>query len=422
MAKSVKTQENKTEKIKKTRRSKGEGSFGKTRRADGYLLGQVTIGHDPFTGKPIRKSVYGKTKAELTEKMTALKYQVQQGIFDVVAKDTLDEFFEQWIASPHSFEPLTITSYRTYYKSSFKDTLGSKKLKNITTLDIQRVISARLEGTNCRKLKPEVVRNHWIFLNRLFDDAKELGKIIKNPCSPMLDDMKQLKKKAAKKEKVILDREEIPVFLEAIKENKYFVAHMVELYTGARRSELLGLSWKSVDLEKNTITICQQLTPEKTIKTQLKHNGEPRTIEIPEEITALLRTHKAQQNERRLLLGKEYDKQGFNLVFAFEDGSPINSRSFYTSYKLTLKKAGLNYEEMTYHSLRHLLITLLLENGVKLKTVQEIAGHKNAQTTLDVYAHVTKGQTTIAAETLKNIYSGNNAHELNSSINLQKAQ
>jgi site-specific recombinase XerD len=68
------------------------------------------------------------------------------------------------------------------------------------------------------------------------------------------------------------------------------------------------------------------------------------------------------------------------------------------------------------------LITLLLENGVKLKTVQEIAGHKNAQTTLDVYAHVTKGQTTIAAETLKNIYSGNNTHELNSSINLQKAQ
>jgi integrase len=416
MKKTTATQETNKKDVKTTRRSKGEGSYSKKARKDGYFMGQVTIDHDPFTGKPIRKTVYGKTLEERNKKMTELKAQIEKGTFDVIAKGTLDEYFEFWINSVKTdYEPLTITSYKSYYESTWKKSLGSKQLKKITTDDIQKVkVNRLIEGNGVNKISVRVFRNHWFLLNLVMESAFIKGKIQINPCLGMKKDIKLLKKKESKIEKPIFTRDEIPVFMEVIKKHKNYLAYRLLYATGLRISELLGLCWQNIDLENNRIIVDRQLTAEKTIKLKLKHKEEGKTRELPipisEEITSLLRTHKVQQNQRRLLLGGEYDKMGYDLVFCFDDGSPLNSQSFRVSFERMIKKAGLT--EITPHCLRHLFATLMIEETNDYDYVRKLLGHENIETTMQYKGMTTQPNEKLLAEKIDSF--GNKSHELNS--------
>lgn len=191
------------------------------------------------------------------------------------------------------------------------------------------------------------------------------------------------------------------------------------LNTGMRKGEVLGLSWDNIDLNNNTVTICDnaQYIPEKGIIFQTtKRKASDRTITIPEYVSDMLRQMKYQQKENRLKAGKLWKANpsnptehycenhavcskpcaGFcskncrlfkdsNRVFTNELGHPTHPDTLRKNLQKLGKKANL--PKITVHGLRHTAASLAIKNGTAVADVSAYLGHSNPKVTLSVYCH-----------------------------------
>jgi site-specific recombinase XerD len=121
-----------------------------------------------------------------------------------------------------------------------------------------------------------------------------------------------------------------------------------------------------------------------------------------------LKRHKAKQGEDKLKYGEVYQDQ--DLIFASPLGDPIDPNVFYHNFCRKLKKAKL--EHVSFHSLRHSVATLLLEEGVNLKIVSELLGHASVGVTGDIYSFVTQDTKKGTANLLESIIGSSLAVEI----------
>jgi integrase len=173
--------------------------------------------------------------------------------------------------------------------------------------------------------------------------------------------------------------------LDAAKDDRLSALYVVAVYLGLRRGELLGLQWKYVDLDEETLQVVQtlqrvdgrlQLLPPKTRTSR-------RTIPLPTPVVEALRSHKIEQGKERLAAGPRWTDSG--MVFATTVGTPIEpdnlSRSWYRV------RTVLDEPLPRFHDLRHTCVTLLLTEGVAPHIVQQIVGHSGIDVTMTIYAH-----------------------------------
>jgi len=177
--------------------------------------------------------------------------------------------------------------------------------------------------------------------------------------------------KRSKKLPIVLSREEIRKIIVSIKNPKHKLIISLAYGAGLRISEVVNLKVKDVNLEELTI----HLKDAKGKKDRI-------TI-IPEKIKIGL---------QNLITGKNPN----DYVFESERGGKLTERTAQKIFKGALRKAGIK-KDATFHSLRHSFATHLLENGVDVRYVQELLGHRNIRTT-QVYTQVTNPK-------LKNIKS-----------------
>ena len=195
-------------------------------------------------------------------------------------------------------------------------------------------------------------------------DACTLPRVVRKEIHPLADD-------------------EIKRFLEAIKGHRYENLFLVDLFTGMRQGEILGLQWSCVDFEDGTITIDKQLyQPPKggtyTFET-LKNNKSRTLTPAPLVMQAL----------NRLRAGSGWDEgQCPGLVFTNEIGGHLAHGTIYTHFKAVAKQCGV--PEVRFHDLRHSFAVASLRSSDDVKTVQENMGHHTAAFTLDNYGHVTE--------------------------------
>jgi integrase len=156
--------------------------------------------------------------------------------------------------------------------------------------------------------------------------------------------------------------------------------------TGLRRGELLGLRWKDVDLERETLRVGRALVREGGRHTlgETKTKRGRRQINLTSRTVNALKGHRKKQLEEKLRLADLYKDHG--LIFASGVGTPVNPENLVKrSFKPLLEGAGLH--EIRFHDLRHTCATLLLGRGVHPKIVQELLGHATIAMTLDTYSH-----------------------------------
>ncbi|WRU97452.1 site-specific integrase [Priestia filamentosa] len=120
---------------------------------------------------------------------------------------------------------------------------------------------------------------------------------------------------------------------------------------------------------------------------KLKNIKSIRTIFIDESIQAILKKHRVQQSQYKLMSGTDYVNEDF--VFAKLSGHPLTVKLAGERMKRILKKTSLE-KDITPHCLRHTHTSLLIEAGAGIKEIQEILGHGDVQTTMNIYAHMTK--------------------------------
>ena len=226
-----------------TRAAQGSGSI--RQRADGTWEARITVGTDPGTGKPERKSVYGKTQADVRKKMTAVLRAVDSGTYQAPDKTTVAEWLDEWMETfcAVKVKPLTYSSYEVAIKNHIKPAIGAVKIQAVKGVHIQKLYNSMTAAG----LSPKTVKNVAAILHKAFSVAQKQGMVQGNPC-----DAAELPKATQKEIKPLTDAE-IPLFLQAIKGLSMENAYALCLFAGLREGECLGLSWEQVDLKPSEL-------------------------------------------------------------------------------------------------------------------------------------------------------------------------
>lgn len=338
-------------------RRKGEGSkYKRTINGKTFFVYEITK-----NGKKV--SAYSpKSYAEAHRKlMTKLEHSITG------EKILMKDLANRWLAYKES--KVKSQSLRIYSRDIafyIIPEFGERYVHQITPEDIERFYDSL-------SVCPTSIRRLNVIIGMLFKYAIKNENAESNPA-------KDIELPLAENEPArALTEEECYHLLECAKGSRMYLPVRLALETGMRRGEILGLKYE--DIHSGTITVERtviRIEDLKNKKTMFDFNSpknkQSRTIAITPEL------------EQELLKG---DKKN-GLVFA----SPRTKRdkeiwspdSFYNSWVSLRKKAG--FPKLRFHDLRHTHISHLLDRGVSVPLVAQRAGHKNATTTLRIYAHV----------------------------------
>lgn len=159
------------------------------------------------------------------------------------------------------------------------------------------------------------------------------------------------------------------------------------IYTGARKGELLALTWDDIDFQVGSIRLSKALffNEGSALFQTSKTKESKRLISLDNKTLALLQKWRICQREANLALLQAIDDN--NLVFTRDFGIPL--RLAYLNEKLDILIKQHNLHRITIHGLRHTHASLLFEAGASIKEVQERLGHSDIQMTMNIYTHVT---------------------------------
>lgn len=359
------------------KRKYGEGSI--FLRKDGRWEGRVVVGYKE-NGNPETKSVTAKTQSECKEKLQELKEQCGRTTDrlkpDMPFGDWMDFWFQNF--SKPKIRETTMECYENRIYNHIIPEIGKIPLCKLTQNDLQQFY-ARLKKGGRRRLveyygeglSDRMVRSCHTTCRTALEKAVTEGLITVNPAIGC-----RLPPKKAK-EMQVLTQDEIRRFLIQANEEGYYEFFLLELTTGMRRGEILGLQWKDVNFATGELHIRRQVV-KKGAQTQItkpKTKSSIRTLILPPDMLDILAEHKKNAT--------------CEWVFPspVKEGEPRNPDSLYGRFQKILKRAQC--KKVRFHDLRHTFATMALENGMDIKTLSAMIGHISAETTLNIYSHIT---------------------------------
>ena len=353
---------------------------------------QVNGGIDLTTEK--RKTIAKggfRTKTEAKHAAERIEKEVREGTYVAETNITFGDFVQEWLI--HYEKQAKISSVRARRiaaKQLEKEWLYSP-LKSITRTMYQNRIDELSEKVSHNYLDSIHSTGSMIFKYAL---SKNLIKT--NP----LEHFRMPKKKEVVSEgdeelEVFLEGEELSRFLQVTKEHGLMndlLIFTTLAYSGLRIGELVALKWSDIDFVENSLRVnktyynptnnkitFQLLTP--------KTKGSKRIIDMDETVIMMFKQHQKQQKELIMKNRKVYKDQNF--IFTGGEGYPMPLKLVMTRLQRLLKKLTID-KHITLHSFRHTHISLLIEAGVDIKAIQQRVGHTDINTTMNIYAHLTR--------------------------------
>lgn len=387
-------------KIRKKRKSpNGEGCITRDKR--GYWGIRLTIGYDS-NGKMLSKYFTAKSQEEVLKKRDEYKEQQKNGCYvkakQITVGEWLDDWYENYVVG-NAKTPTRVCDESTI-RNHLKPSFGRIKLQELKGYQVQLFYNELAKNGRVKKntknkkqgLSSKTIKNIHIVFHRALEQAVKNEILVKNPLKNIT--LPKLTKKEI--EILTLEEQKKLVALCSTLEHRWHMGILLALYSGMRRGELLGLTWKDIDFEKNCITINKQVnrlkdfSPDAPMKTKLylrdetKTSSSNRVIAIAPVIMEKLKEHKKLQNKHKRGYKEVYND--LNMVFCRADGNLVDPDTFRNFYAETLKKVNIGHKSV--HALRHTFATRALEANANIKVVSEILGHASVQITLDTYSHV----------------------------------
>lgn len=379
-----------------SKKSNNEGSIRK--RPNGTWEGRYSDGVTP-DGKQIQRSVYGKTKQEVAEKLHTIFYQKQQGIYVTPTKFLVKDWMIDWL---HNYahitvRPSTYISYEGYIYNHIIPYIGDLPIQKLTPPLVQnfynnRYLSGRTDGKG--GLSSKTLRNMHNMFHQAMEQAKINGLIMQNPTDNAIIP------KSPKKEMRVLSVEEQLRLLSVTHLHRLGFAIKFDLATGLRIGELCALKWTDLNCQKKTIKISRTLQRIKTnqlereeldgsesmtmvVEGDVKTSSGFREIPILDKIWMELMMHQQAQQQEYMTLGVPILNDGY--VFSMPFGTCVEPSTMRDALNYLLTAAGI--EHANFHSLRHTFATRAIEAGIPVKTLSDILGHSQVQITMDLYCH-----------------------------------
>ncbi|WP_339145474.1 MULTISPECIES: tyrosine-type recombinase/integrase [unclassified Sutcliffiella] len=360
----------------------------------------TTIKKDPKTGKygfvysggfhPVTKERIQKRRqgiASLKEakeilKQVMLEVEEEKKMFDVF-KGTFKDYILHWYeAKKVSLRPSTLVNYNEQLKYNILPYLGKFKMSELDETILQNYIN-QLHSE--RKLAPKTIRAAYGIVSEVLKKASRKNAF----------DISILTELSIPKESKVIrawEKEDIKKFLNApdliLNLTRHFIGFEIQIQTGIRMGEVLGLRWSDIDLERRMLLIRQTLAKinengEYGIVDAVKTNSSYRTIDLPKKLCQRIEEHQRRVNKEKQILGEKYIDN--DLVVCTKNGNWVHPNNFRRAFNVT--RDYLNLPKIRAYDLRHTHSTFLI--GVLMinpKIVSERLGHAHIKTTLGTYS------------------------------------
>ena len=386
--------------VKKTRRANNEGSI--FQRSDGRWGGALTLGYDE-NGKIIRKTIYGKSQAEVVKKLSEISGRIKSNSYDLVEQNDLETLMFEYLMTfkKSAVAPRTFEGNIRNFKLHIAPLIGKMKVYEIDNYVIQKLVNNLID----QGYSTDTIKKCKHLISQFFEYAIDNKWVLVNPT---------LKVKVKGKRKVYEEDDEkykaLPpeirdMFLEALnKDEANFIKPLciTLMFAGLRIGEAIALKWKNIDFKNKTIKVERAITQvpkfdeEGNIKNRVTVIGDTKTtcsvreIPVTDIVIETLKNWKDKQNEKQqtnpdvtaiLTAPTSY-------VFANDDGSYrtySGCRKIFDRFK---KRNGLNKFNIHFHGLRHTFSNMLFEMNENPKVIQQLLGHRDVKTTIIVYNSV----------------------------------
>lgn len=342
------------------------------------------VGRHPKTGKNVYRKRQGfKTKKQAQIALANILKDVEKnGVDNKPSVLTFKQLYNKWLAQQRlNVKPSTIALNRRFIEKHVLPYIGECKLDEITVLQCQDLVNnwfsqGYKQYTYFRKTTAQVMR---------YGEAMEL--MGNNPMSKTIVPKKQESEKKLK----FYTKKELTHFFDCLKRYgnlKQLAFFRLLAFTGCRKSEVLSLQWKDLDMVKKSVTIGKTLAIDEhnniLIQTP-KTASSVRSISLDDETVKIM-------SKWRTIQRSDYFQMGFN-TSSEEQYIFTNDRN--ELYYPQIANDWLNYlikkyklPRITPHHFRHTHASLLLLAGVPIKEVSERLGHNDVKFTLEVYSHV----------------------------------
>lgn len=352
----------------------------------------------------VKICLYGSDLDHLIEEFHQAKEKVKNSIDYRKTMITLNEWFEEWFTEvkAHKVKETSIHPMKNNFKRTFGFYIGSKKLKDIKSLDVQRALNTmEQEGISNSAMREALGR-----LRECMEFAVGNQMIASNPC--LIVEVPWTYKKA--KEEIALTQEEQNTLLNEVEDSWYKEMFYFMCLTGVRVGELGGLQWSDIDFSKKCITIRRSLScsycngKKREMLVSPKTVNSTRQIPFLGEMEEVLKSQKEKQKRLKAELGERWrsGEEFSDLVFTTGMGSPCSRYIVDKEVKKVIKRirekeAVLAVQEQREpkiirdfhpHTLRHTFATRCFENKMEPKVVQSLLGHSSISITLNIYTHV----------------------------------
>lgn len=375
---------------------------GETQRKDGtYDYRWRTEG-----GK--RHSVYAKTLEELREKEAALLRDKSDGIRTDAKNVTLNDIFDMWVELKKGLKDNTFQNYQYMYNQFVYPDFGQSKITQMKRSDVRRFYNMLADERN---LKIATIDNIHTVLHQVLDLAVEDDYLRSNPSDNALKELKQAHNFEIDKRKA-LTLEEQQIFMDFLGHSRQY-GHWKPIFeimlgTGLRVGEVTGLRWDDLDFENSTISVNYTLVYYNHAK-----NGCYFSINTPKTKAGICVVPMLDTVKNAFLQERKYQEElgvscqvkieGYtNFVFVNRFGNVQNQGTLNKALRRIMRDCNQEILEkaenkknitllprFSCHTLRHTFATRLCEAGVNMKVVQDVLGHADIGTTMNIYTDAT---------------------------------
>ena len=358
-----------------------------------------------------RKYIYAMDLAELREKEAKLMKDQLDGLdLYVAGKASLNDTFDRYMSAKYNLRESTRSAYEYTYDHYIRDTFGRKRIAEIKYSDVLQFYYYLL---NQKEISLGTLDSIHCLLHPTFQLAVRDEIIRKNPTDGV---MKEISRESGKNRGVrhALIVQQQRVFMEYIANHPIYFhwwpMFTILLGTGCRIGEALGLRWQDLDFENRVISINHSLVYYQTrdSKKCMLRVSLPKTEAGIRTIPMLDIVKDAFE-----MLYEEQEENGFNeteidgmtgFIFCNRFGGVPNPQTVNHTIKRILnqynadevvrakkeRREPIILPDFSCHHLRHTFCTRLCEHEKNLKVIQAIMGHKNIETTMDIYAEATE--------------------------------